>query len=70
MMVLEFLDVHEWNKTEGSLKIGGHVTVNGEKAGEARFPGSFWAKVTSIPHCGCGTSTETYTVEVCHLMFY
>ena len=67
MMVLQFLDVHEWNKDEGPLSIGDHVTVKGEKAGEARFPGSFWAKITSTP---CGTSVDTYTVEVRLLMFH
>ena len=63
MMVLQFLDVDEWNKEEGTLGVSAQVTVRGELAGKSRAPGSFWAKVTTTPHRN-GAGEEIYTVEV------
>ena len=67
MMVLRFLDVNEWDKEQGLLAVSANVTVRGEKAGESRSPGSFWAKVISGPHRK-GDAAETYVVEVAPLI--
>jgi hypothetical protein len=63
VMVWQWLDVVTWNKEEGRLRSGDEVTVNGEKAGEARSAGSFWAKVVSGPERAAGSAADTYVVE-------
>ena len=63
VMVWQWLDVVTWNKEEGRLRSGDEVTVNGEKAGEARSAGSFWAKVVSGPERAVGSAADTYVVE-------
>ena len=56
MSVCSWLVVDEWNKTSGVLEVGAEVTVDGERAGEARMAGSYWAQVT-------GSHGATYTVS-------
>jgi len=63
IMVWQWLDVATWNKEEGPLCAGAEVTVNGEKAGEARKEKSFWATVTAGPQRAAGSAVDMYVVE-------
>ena len=63
IMVWQWLDVATWNKEEGPLCAGAEVTVNGEKAGEARKEKSFWATVTAGPQRAAGSAVDMYVAE-------
>ena len=53
MSVCSWLVVDEWNKTSGVLEVGAEVTVDGERAGEARMASSYWAQVTGSHGANC-----------------
>jgi predicted RNA-binding Zn-ribbon protein involved in translation (DUF1610 family) len=63
MQVAQWLDVYSWDQNVGGLVEGAEVTVGGEMAGEARAPGSYWAKVVSKPLRAAGAVEDSYVVE-------
>ena len=63
MQVWQWLDVPEWNLEVGELVKGAEVTVGGEKAGQNRAPGAFWAKIVSKRERDAGDTEDIYIVE-------
>jgi hypothetical protein len=61
--VWQWGDVGAWNLEVGDLKVGAEVTARGEKAGEARAEGSYWARVISKNPRGDGDCEDSYVVE-------
>jgi hypothetical protein len=61
--VWQWLDVGAWNLQVGELGAGAEVTVRGEKAGEARAAGSFWARVVKKKPREAGGGEDEYCVE-------
>jgi hypothetical protein len=61
--VWQWGDVGVWNLEVGELEEGAEVTVRGEKAGEARAEGSYWARVISKNPRGDGDGEDCYVVE-------
>jgi hypothetical protein len=62
--VLQRLNVHVWGQHVGGLAEGAEVTVGEEEiTGEARAPGSYWAKVVSKPLRAAGAVEGSYVVE-------
>ena len=63
MQVWQWLDIPEWNLEVGELVKGAEVTVGGEKAGQNRAPGAFWAKIVSKRERDEGTTDDINIVE-------
>jgi hypothetical protein len=63
MQVVQWLDVRAWGQHVGGLAEGAEVTVVEETTGEARAPGSYWAKVVSKPLRAAGAVEDSYVVE-------
>jgi hypothetical protein len=61
--VVQWLDVRAWGQHVGGLAEGAEVTVVEETTGEARAPGSYWAKVVSKPLRAAGAVEGSYVVE-------
>ena len=61
--VWQWLDVGAWNLQVGELGAGAEVTVRGEKAGEARAAGSFWARVVNKKPRETAGGEDEYCVE-------
>ena len=59
----QWLDVGAWNLEVGELEVGAEVTVRGEKAGDARAEGSFWARVVSKVLRAAEDVEDSYIVE-------